>query len=144
MQQKSWGQIEEELQLRKAPPNFEEEFAKEAKLLSSEELQKIQKKIDDLLEERDKVFMAQTLTKDQLLYLYHRRGYYPKTGDKFWKIMSPTKGRGMYGWEVGFYEHSCHIDTTDLHVLLVVEPGPNGQTYVMDYSDLWLQGPIIV
>lgn len=130
--------------LRKAPPNFKEEFEKEAMLLSNEDLRLVQEKIDELIEERDKIFMAQKLTKEQLLYLYNRRGYYPKMGDKFWKITALKQGRGMYGWEVGKYEHSCSIDTTDMLVLLVVEPGAEGQTYVVDVCDLWLDGPIVV
>lgn len=130
--------------LRKAPPDFEAQFEEEAKLLTSEELRAVQQKLESLLEEKDRLLMAQTLTREQLLKLYHSRGYSPKEGDLFYKIRTSGKGRGMYGWQVGQYEHSCHIDTTDIRVLLVIEPGPKGSTYVVDVSDLWLEGPIIV
>jgi len=135
-------------EFKKMHPETAKMLEEQTKLLTSPELTKLQERIEELLAERDRVFMAQKMTKEQLIGLYNSRGFYPKTGDKFWKIRSPTKGRGFYGWQVGQYEHSCHIDTTDIIVLLVIEPrdsnGNCGSTYVMDYSDMWLDGPIVV
>jgi len=118
----------------------------QTKLLTSPELTKLQERIEELLAERDRVFMAQRMTKEQIISLFNSRGFYPKTGDKFWKIRSQGKGRGFYGWQVGQYEHSCHVDTTDIIVLLVIEPSrtSGGDCYVESYSDMWLDGPIVV
>ncbi len=112
--------------------------------LTSPELEAFEKRIDALIEEKRKFALAHKMSKEQLLNLYNSHGFYPKPGDKFWRIGSVHKGHGMYGWQIGEYTHSCHIDTTDLKVLLVVEPSAEGDTYVIDYADLWLDGPIIV
>lgn len=130
--------------LQKASPETIKWMEKTTKFLTSPELEVLQAKINALLEERDRVFMAQKLSREQLLSLYRGRGYNPHPGDKFWKIKGIGKGRGMYGWQVGKYQHSCHIDDTDIIVTLVIEPGPHGQTYVIEYADMWLDGPIIV
>lgn len=132
--------------LKKMSDAVEKMLGEQTKLMTSPELTNLQKQIEKLLEERDRVFLAQKMSKEQLLSLFNSRGYYPKVGDKFWKVQSPTKGRGFYGWQVGQYEHSCHIDTTDLIVLLIIEPSrtSGGDTYVTDYATMWLDGPIIV
>jgi hypothetical protein len=113
--------------------------------LPSEKLNTLTEKIREILEERERLFLAQRMTKSELLDLYRGRGYYPKSGDKFWKIKCGT-GRGFYGWEVGKYEHSCHIDTSDFIVLLVIEPSrtSGGDSYTIDCGDMWLEGPIVV
>ena len=132
--------------LKKMSDEHAKMYAEQTKLMTSPELTKLQKQIEGLLEERDRVFLAQKMSKEQLLSLFNSRGFYPKVGDKFWKVRSPTKGRGFYGWQVGQYEHSCHIDTTDLIVLLIIEPSRTcgGDTYVTEYAEFWLSGPIIV
>lgn len=130
--------------MQKASPETITMLEAQAKLLTSPELEALQNKINGLIEERDRVWMAQQMSREQLLDLYRSRGYDPKPGDKFWKIRSPTKGRGFYGWQVGQYEHSCHIDTTDILVLFIIEPGHHGSSYVMDYAEMWLDGPIVV
>src|ERR1035437_5508663 len=130
--------------LQKVNPETLKMLEDQLKILSTPELEILDKKMEALVQELDKIFMSQKLTKDKILGLFNSRGYYPKKGDKLYKITAPTHGHGMYGWQVGEYEHSCHSDTTDLKVLLVVEPGPHGQTYVGDFADLWLDGPTIV
>ena len=116
-------------------------------LMTSPELDALEKRIEALREEKERLFWAKKLTKEQLLSLYRGYGYDPKPGDKFWRIKS-GKGKGMYGWQVGQFEHSCHIDSTDMIVLYVIEPGtptaPAGDHYVCDHADMWLEGPIIV
>lgn len=116
--------------------------------MTSPELDALEERIESLLEEKRRLKLAKTLTKEQLLSLYNGYGYVVKPGDKFWKIKAPGKGCGFYGWQVGQFEHSCHIDSTDLIVLYVIEPGtptaPNGDQYTCHHSDLWLEGPIVV
>ena len=87
---------------------------------------------------------AKKLTIKWLLSLYRGRGYDPRPGDKVWKIIAEGKGYGMYGWQVGEYQHSCPIDTTDFKVVLVVEPNAGGDTYIVNHSEMWLDGPIVV
>jgi hypothetical protein len=130
--------------LSKMSPELEALMAENAKFMTTPELQQLQQKIEALLEERDRLKMALKMSKEQLLQLYNTYGYSPKAGDKFYKIRAMGRGQGFYGWQVGHYEHSCHIDTTDIIVLLVIEPGPNPQTYIVDFSDNWLEGPILV
>ena len=134
------------MELKKANPETIEMIEDQAKLMTSPELELLQDKIENLIEERDRLFLAQKLSKKELVSLYNSRGYSPKTGDKFWKVRRNGKGYGFYGWEVGAYEHSCHIDTTDLKVLLIIEPSRTngGDTYVAEFSDMWLDGPIVV
>ncbi len=115
-----------------------------ATLLTSPELEELQNRIDALLEEKEKLLLAHKLSKEQLLNLYRGYGYCPKSGDKFWRIMAKGKGHGMYGLQVGEYTHSCHVDTLDVKVLVVIEPNAGGDSYVADYADLWLDGPIVV
>jgi hypothetical protein len=132
------------MQLQKASPEVIKWMEEKLRLMTSPELDALEKRINVLIEEREKVFLAQKLSKDQLLSLYRGYGYDPQPGDKFWKITAKGQGYGMYGWQVGQYEHSCHIDSTDIKVLLVIEPQAGGTHYVCDHSDLWLDGPIVV
>ena len=133
--------------LQKASPELRKWMEEKLELMSSPELDALERRIDALLEEKRRLKIAKTLTKEQLLSLYNGYGFYPKAGDKFWKITN-GKGEGFYGWQVGQFEHSCHIDTTEIIVLYVIEPGtpsdPNGDKYVCEHSDLWLDGPIVV
>ncbi len=134
--------------ISKSDPEFWDFVDKTLSAMPEEQLDRFQKKIDTLLEEKARAELAQTMTEEQLLKLYNGFGFYPKDGDKFWKIRATGKGQGFYGWQVGQFEHSCHIDTTDLIVLYVIEPGtptnPSGPEYVAHFSELWLDGPIIV
>ena len=130
-----------DIQFKKASPETIKQMEEQMKLMTSPELDSLQKKIENLIEERDR-------TREQLLDLYNSRGYNPTSGDKFWKFGGVGKGRGFYGWQIGQYEHSCHIDYYDIVVLLVIEPHSSpwnsGETYVDSYADFWLTGPIVV
>ena len=130
--------------LQKENPSVLKWLEEKATLLTSPELEALQKRIDALVEEKKKLLLTHKLSKEHLLKLYNGHGFYPKPGDKFWRIMSKGKGEGMYGWQVGEYTHSCHVDTTDIKVMVVVEPNPDGDIYVADHADLWLDGPIVV
>jgi len=110
--------------------------------LDEDELEAFEEKLDAIIEERQKkIADANVMTREELIALYEGFGYEIKPGMKFWKIGGLGRGRGLYGLQVGQYTHSCHIDTTDLIVLLVVD-GTNN--YVESYADFWLSGPIVV
>jgi hypothetical protein len=133
--------------LQKASPETIKWMEEKLHLMTSPELDALEKRIEALLEEKRRLKIAKTLTKEQLLSLYGGYGYVVKPGDKFWKIRH-GKGEGFYGWQVGQFEHSCHIDSTDLIVLYVIEPGtptsPAGDQYLVHDSEMWLEGPIVV
>jgi hypothetical protein len=78
-------------------------------------------------------------TREEVTREFDHFGYIVPPTAKFWKIHGPNKGLGAYGMEVGSYTHSCHIDTTDLKVLLVVD---GNEHYVESYADLWLSDPV--
>jgi len=119
-----------------------EQFADHmANSCSIEELEEIKHEIEAQIskkqwEERRKV----KKTREQLLKEFYRFGYIVPPGSKFWKIGGPVKSAGAYGMEVGAYVHSCHVDTTDLKVLLVVD---GNEHFVESYSDFWLSDPVI-
>lgn len=85
---------------------------------------------------------AKKHTKEEIVAMFTRFGYTVPKGVKIWRVYpSGEKKQGGYGMEVGKYEHSCHIDTTDLIVLLFV--GGNDH-YVESFSEAWLSDSIIV
>lgn len=134
--------------LKKANPETLKLLVEFPRLMSSSEIDALDTTIETLIVQRNRLKFDKTLTKEQLLSLYHGYGYYPKTGDKFWKIKGIGKSRGLYGWQVGQFEHACHVDTTNLIVLYVIDPGtpkyPNTSQYTIEISDMWLEGPIII
>ena len=66
-----------------------------------------------------------------------RYGFTISKNAKFWEVhMNSSPHKGMIGMEVGRYEHSCHIDTTDLIVLMFVDFGGDS---VQSFSDFWLR-----
>ena len=113
-----------------------ETFGENVDRLSDERLTALKNRIEIILHVRDRDMMSKTMTAAQLGQLYSKFGYVIPTTSKFWKITAPGRGRGLYGLQVGRYTHQCHIDTTDMIVVLVV--GDNGQTFVEAYADLWL------
>lgn len=78
--------------------------------------------------------------KKLLIQRYADFGYFTKPGDVFWRIEA-GENEGLYGLQVGQYQHSCHIDTTDIIVVLVKSEKDIG---VEDHSDLWLSNRIVV
>lgn len=83
-------------------------------------------------------------TKEEIIAMFSRFGYTVPKGAKIWRVHPRGDNRdGGYGMEVGAYEHSCHIDTTDFKVLLVVSS--NGVDHdVESFSEMWLSEPITV
>jgi len=124
---------------------FLEDVDKKLSTMTETQLDKFQEKIEALLKKKERAILAaNAMTEEQLLKLYNGHGFSPKVGDKFWRIRASGKSKGFYGWQVGKFEHSCHIDTTDFIVLFIIEPGTLSDNRVEHYSDLWLDGPIIV
>ena len=54
----------------------------------------------------------------------------------FWEVKASGPYNKMIGMEVGRYEHSCHVDTTEIIVLLFIN---NDGDAVHEFSDLWLK-----
>lgn len=79
-------------------------------------------------------------TKAEIVAMFAYFGYVVPKGATIWKVRDLERG-GAYGMEVGGYEHSCHVDTTDFKVLLVVDDKDYG---VHSYSDLWLTDKIVI
>lgn len=63
---------------------------------------------------------------------YEGFGWCIKNGDKFWKT---KKG---WGWQVGEYSHSCHIDTTDFVVVMLIDD-KTYQSSVEEFDSLWMK-----
>lgn len=92
---------------------------------------------------KSKMWKEKKHTKEEILAMFHRWGYTTPKGAKIWKIHSIDQEKiGGYGMEVGQYEHSCHIDTTDFKVLVVVSEEKDYD--VQSFNDLWLSDSIIV
>lgn len=79
-------------------------------------------------------------TKQEIVALFSAFGYQVPNGARIWKLTDPEHSGG-YGMEVGSYVHSCHIDTTDFKVLLVVDGAFHG---VESYGDLWLRDLVVI
>lgn len=110
--------------------------------LNKEELKRLKSDIDEELDCRDAIeWKKQTKTLAELLKLYSGYGYVIPTTSKFWRIRS-GQHRGCYGYQVGRYTHSCHVDTTDFIVLLVNTKNHSFETHSID--DLSLEGPMVV
>ena len=60
---------------------------------------------------------------------------YNNNNEKFWSVKDIKTDEVKVGMEVGRHIHSCHIDSTDLIVLMFIDDGR--QTF-NDYADLWL------
>lgn len=110
--------------------------------LKDSDLKQLQQTIDDTIRRREREGkMAKKMSIEELLHEYGQFGYVVPKGSKFWKIGGSGRGEGKYGMEVGRFTHSCHVDTTDLIVLLVID---GHDTFVEDYSDLWLSDPVTI
>lgn len=78
-----------------------------------------------------------------LVKKYRDFGYVVQPGSKFWKFRSPYPCEEGYGLQVGNYEHSCHVDSTEYIVLLII--GDDGKHYVESFAaDTWISNCIVV
>ncbi len=75
------------------------------------------------------------MTKQEIISLFNKFGFFVVHRDKLrvWHDIET----GVYGVEVGRYWHSCHVDTTDFIVLLIINE--NGHTRVQDFHDISLK-----
>lgn len=74
------------------------------------------------------------MTKEELAKLvgkYSKWGFIVDKGARFWKR------DGEYHLEVGRYWHSCHVDSTHIIVLLMINN--DGKTRLVDdwHAELW-------
>lgn len=109
------------------------------------ELQELQMDVEKKIREVEySEWNAKKHSKEEILAMFGHFGYQVPKGAKIWRVHPRgEKKTGGYGMEVGEYVHSCHIDTTDFKVLLVVDN--NGtEHYVESFSDLWLSDCIVI
>ena len=103
----------------------------ETKSLS--ELKNLRREIEDKiisLEHEERV--KNMKTRKQVIDEFESFGINTDSNTKIWYLSQD----GLYGMEVGGYVHSCHIDTTDIKVLLVISE--NGrETLLKSIADLW-------
>lgn len=111
--------------------------------LQLHELEEFQSDIKECIRKIEyEAWKAKVLPKEEIVKMFTSFGYTVPKGAKIWRVHPRgEKTEGGYGMEVGKYEHSCHIDTTDFIVLLVVS---GTDSYVESYGDLWLSDPITV
>ena len=62
---------------------------------------------------------------------YEGFGYDVRDGDRFWKT------EFGWGWQVGQFTHTCHIDITDFVVVLVISEGTNFQQKTLTFDSLF-------
>jgi len=105
------------------------------KNLKLHELEELQEDVEDQINKLKRAAkLAKKHTKEEILAMFSHWGYIVPKGAKIWRLHD-SKHEGAYGMEVGGYEHSCHIESTDFLVLLVVDGDYHG---VESYGDLWL------
>ncbi len=79
-------------------------------------------------------------TKELLIQSLSSMGYVIPANAKFFRFKKDKED--LVGMKVGEYLHSCHIDSSDIHVLLCIERNDeiNGHlydTFVVDVWDMW-------
>ena len=111
--------------------------------MPDDRLEILKNRIEDIIAERDVELMSRTMSANDLVRLFSHYGFETPPGTVFWKIYAPKRGRGHWGMQVGKYTHSCHIDTTEIIVLLVIEQ-PNGNAYEEGYADHWLRDKVVI
>jgi hypothetical protein len=93
--------------------------------LSEQAAQVFVKTAEDFVEEikKDKKANERIPTQKEITDSFERFGFEVPKGAEFYKIseFATKRGHACYGMKVGAYVHSCHIDTTDFIVLLIVD-----------------------
>lgn len=103
---------------------------------SMEELKRMRSEIDDEIRNLERKEREKPKSKEVVIKEFDGFGIVIPTGTKFWRISGEHRNDySLYGMEIGGYTHSCHIDTTDIKVLLVVD---GIKTYVKEYAEIWL------
>lgn len=99
-------------------------------------------KVDRLIQERKSKIRAdaanKTMSDEEILRNFTSHGFIVPKNSTIWKIdyKDGQEYDGYYGLEVGRITHSCHIDTTDFIILMIMDK--NGNAKFDYYSDLWL------
>jgi len=102
--------------------------------MSVTELSQLSYKISKEITEREineRIAKNKNKSLSEILREFYHFGFQVPTGTNIWFI----ENEGFFGMEVGRYTHSCHVDTTDFIVLLVLGDTKN---YVESFSDMWL------
>jgi hypothetical protein len=73
--------------------------------------------------------------------LFQSFGYELHPGDIFYKV-TDRNGESRWGWKVGEFTHSCHIDTTNFVALLFIDQ-KTYNTSIEYQDDLWLDSVMI-
>lgn len=115
------------------------DITKEIKKLKLYELEELKSDIEnEIIKKENEEKTNKILPKEEILKLFYHFGYEIPPRTKFYKIYAPGKSMGAYGMKVGEFVHSCHIDTTDLIVLLVIDEKKTDH-YVEDFADHWIK-----
>lgn len=114
---------------------------KEVNDMSVVELNDLKISVEDRIRQlQRKEKFAKKHTREEIIGMFCYWGYLVPKGAKIWRLHD-TEHEGGYGMEVGGYEHSCHVDSTDFKVLLVVDGMFHG---VKSYGDLWISDCLVV
>lgn len=125
--------------LKEAVNVLGEEIVNKVLALSDKATDAFLEKVEELIEKKrlDKKANERKPTKEEILRDFTGFGYEIPKGAEFYKVSEHASKRGhsCYGMKVGQYTHSCHIDTTDLTVLLLVD---GTEHWVDSFADLWI------
>jgi hypothetical protein len=125
--------------LQKASSILGQDLIDKVKALPDNKYTEFMETVEELIEEvrRDRKDNEKIPSKEEIVQSFHQYGYIIPKGAEFYKInaMASKRGHTCYGMKVGEYTHSCHIDTTECVVLLIVDGTYHG---VVDTSDMWI------
>lgn len=76
-----------------------------------------------------------------LIKKYQQYGYQINPGDIFYQVT--YEGKLQWGWKIGHYTHSCHIDTTCFVVLMLIDEKTSYNSFKA-YADHFLIDSITV
>jgi hypothetical protein len=115
-----------------------EEFFDGIKNLSKMAGAKFLKRVEKIIEEKKKAATSKSITtREELVRNFSAFGYQVPTNAKFYKTDSRLKQiENCYGMQIGQYVHSCHIDTTDFIVLLMVN---DHESWVEEFDGCWMK-----
>jgi hypothetical protein len=115
---------------------------KDLKKMTIEEMELLRSNIYAEINRRhQQELVERTLTREDLIEVFSAFGFLLPKGSVFWRVKE-GENRGLYGFEVGRYTHSCYIETTDFVVLLLYVP--NYHTQVKEFDDLSLEKAFVV
>jgi hypothetical protein len=113
----------------------------DTKVATLNELEDLKRSVEEQirkLKRAEKV--AKKHTREEILAMFHQWGYITPTGAKIWRLRD-LDHEGAYGMEVGGFDHTCHVDSTEFKVLLVVDGDFHD---VVSYDDMWFGELLVV